>query len=41
MQGTQQAMKVAVLWDGKPHWDITVTEVKLTEKLDEALFAKP
>ena len=41
VQGTQQAMKLAVLWDGKPHWDITVTEVTLAEKLDDALFTKP
>ena len=41
VQGTQQAMKLAVLWDGKPHWDIAVTEVTLAEKLDDALFTKP
>ena len=41
VEGTQQAMKVVVKRNGKPHAEIEVEEVKLSEKLDDSVFAKP
>jgi hypothetical protein len=41
VQGTQQPTKIKILWDGKPVWDMEVTDVKLTEKLDDKMFTKP
>jgi hypothetical protein len=41
VQGTQQAMKFLWTVDGKPSAEFEVLELKMTEKLDEDLFAKP
>lgn len=41
VDGTQQAMKIAVKRDGKPHADVDVEDLKAAEKLDDGVFAKP
>lgn len=41
IEGTQHPMKITVKRDGKPHADVEVTEIKLAEKLDDSVFAKP
>ncbi len=41
VEGTQQAMKVSIKRDGKPHGEVEVEEFKLSEKLDDRVFAKP
>lgn len=41
VEGTQQAMKVKIKWDGQPKWDMEITEIKLLEKLGDSVFAKP
>jgi hypothetical protein len=42
VQGTRQAMKASILWDGVEVSDAKTTELKLYEKpLDEKLFARP
>jgi hypothetical protein len=42
VQGTKQAMKASILWDGVEVSDATTTELKFYEKpLDEKLFARP
>jgi hypothetical protein len=41
VQGTKQAMKFTIKRDGKPYLEGEVTEYKLSESLDESMFAKP
>ncbi len=41
VEGTQRAMKVSIKRNGKSHADIEVDEFKLSEKLDDSVFAKP
>lgn len=42
IQGTRQAMKASILWDGVEVSEAKTTELKFFEKpLDEKLFAKP
>ena len=41
VEGTQQAMKVSIKRNGKSHAGIEVEEFKLSEKLDDSVFAKP
>jgi|SRR5208282_3696839 len=42
IQGTRQAMKASILWDGVEVSEATTTELKFYEKpLNEKLFAKP
>jgi hypothetical protein len=41
VQGVKQAMKFIIKWDGKPQWDVFVTEVKLLDKLEDKHFEKP
>ena len=41
VEGAQQAMKVTVKRDSKPHAEVEVTEFKPSEKLDDSVFAKP
>jgi hypothetical protein len=41
VQGVKQAMKFQIKWDGKPQWDVTVTEAKLLDKLGNEHFEKP
>jgi hypothetical protein len=41
IDGVQQAMKVVTRRDGQPYLELEVTEIKLFEKLDDRVFAKP
>jgi outer membrane lipoprotein-sorting protein len=41
VQGVQQAMKVVTKRDGKPYLEIEVSDVTLSEKLDDGVFVKP
>ena len=41
VEGTQQAMKIVVKRNGKPHAEVEVEEVKPSEKLEDSVFAKP
>lgn len=41
VEGTQHPMKIAIKRDGKPYANIEVTELKLSEKLDDSLFVRP
>lgn len=41
IEGIPQAMKLTIKRNDKPHAEIEVTEVKLSEKLDDSVFAKP
>jgi hypothetical protein len=41
VEGVMVPHKVTIERDGKPYVDAEVTEVKLSEKLDDSLFAKP
>lgn len=41
VEGTQQAMKVVVKRNGKPHADVEVEEFKPSEKLEDSVFARP
>ena len=41
VEGTQQPLKITIKRDGKPHADVEVEEFKLSESLDDSLFAKP
>jgi hypothetical protein len=41
VQGTKQAMKFTVQRDGKPYIEGEFTEVRLSEKVDPSVFAKP
>ncbi len=41
VEGVRIAHKVTIKRDGKPFVDAEVTEVKLSEKLDESVFDKP
>jgi hypothetical protein len=41
IDGVQQAMKVVTRRDGQPFMELEVTEIKLFEKLDDRVFAKP
>ena len=41
VEGVQQPMKISMKHNGKPHAEIEIEEVKLAEKLDDSVFAKP
>ena len=41
IDGIQHPTKITVKRNDKPHADVEVTELKLTEKLDDNVFAKP
>jgi outer membrane lipoprotein-sorting protein len=41
VQGLQQPTKVTVKWDGNVNLELEISEIKLKEKLDDSLFAKP
>jgi outer membrane lipoprotein-sorting protein len=41
VQGVQMPFKVTIRRDGKPYVEVEHSEVKLVEKLDEGLFARP
>lgn len=41
VEGTQQAMKIIVKRNSKPHAEVEVEEVKPSEKLDDSVFARP
>ena len=36
-----QAVLVTIKRDGKPHVDVEVSDVQLSEKLDDGVFVKP
>lgn len=41
VDGIKIAMKFSVKWEGRPHADVEMSEAKVSEKLDEKLFARP
>jgi hypothetical protein len=41
VQGVKQPAKIEIKRDGQAYFDVDMTEIKLQEKLDDALFAKP
>jgi hypothetical protein len=41
IQGTKQAMKLTTKRDGKAYLDIELSDVQLSEKLDDGVFVKP
>ena len=41
VDGIQQAMKLTVRRNNKPYFDGTVTDIKLVDRLEDKLFAKP
>jgi hypothetical protein len=41
VQGIKQAMKLITKRDGKEHLDVEVSDVQLSEKLDDGVFVKP
>jgi hypothetical protein len=41
VQGTKQAHKLTIKRDGQPYMESQITEVRLAERLDDSVFAKP
>jgi hypothetical protein len=41
VQGVKQPAKIEIKRDGQAYFNVDMTEIKLQEKLDDGLFAKP
>jgi hypothetical protein len=41
VQGTRQAMKIVIHYDGKPYLEGELSDYRLAQRLDESVFAKP